>query len=127
MFMALFTAGYFILFLPIIDQAFRGAPIGPTTNTFIVIAWVVAFIVSVGLGIFTAKKARAGKAPSLFAALFILAWFLLFSAVLGLVFRFAPIGPVSDIFVIIAYGIALIASLGLGNFTAKKARDGSQT
>ena len=92
-----------------------------------IIAWVVAFIISVGLGDFTAKKARAGKAPSLFAALFILAWFLLFSAVLGLAFRFAPIGPVSDIFVIIAYGIALIASIGLGNFTAKKARDGSQT
>ena len=58
MFMALFTAGYFILFLRIIDQAFRGAPIGPTTNTFVIIAWVVAFIVSVGLGDFTAKKAR---------------------------------------------------------------------
>ena len=127
MFMALFTAGYFILFLPIIDQAFRGAPIGPVANTFIIIAWVVAFIISVILGDFTAKKARAGKAPSLFTALFILAWFLLFSAVLGLVFRFVPMGPVSDIFAIIAYGIALIASIGLGNFTAKKARDGSQT
>lgn len=127
MFMALFTAGYFILFLPIIDLAFRGAPIGPVSNTFTIIAWVAALIISVGLGDFTAKKARAGKAPSLFAALFILAWFLLFSAVLGLAFRFAPIGPVSDIFVIIAYGIALIASIGLGNFTAKKARDGSQT
>ena len=64
MFMALFTAGYFILFLPIIDQAFRGAPIGPTTNTFIVIAWVVAFIVSVGLGNFTAKKGQ-GWQPNL--------------------------------------------------------------
>ena len=61
MFMALFTAGYFILFLRIIDQAFRGAPIGPTTNTFVIIAWVVAFIVSVGLGDFTAKKARDGS------------------------------------------------------------------
>ena len=127
MFMALFTAGYFILFLPIIDRAFRGAPIGPVSNTFTIIAWVVAFIVSVGLGDFTAKKARAGKAPSLFTALFILAWFLLFSAVLGLAFRFVPMGPVSDIFVIIAYGIALIASIGLGNFTAKKARDGNRT
>ena len=61
MFMALFTAGYFILFLRIIDQAFRGAPIGPTTNTFVIIAWVVAFIASIGLGNFTAKKARDGS------------------------------------------------------------------
>ena len=61
MFMALLTAGYFILFLPIIDRAFRGAPIGPTTNTFAIIAWVAAFIISVILGDFTAKKARAGS------------------------------------------------------------------
>ena len=61
MFMALFTAGYFILFLRIIDQAFRGAPIGPTTNTFAIIAWVAAFIISVILGDFTAKKARDGS------------------------------------------------------------------
>ena len=61
MFMALFTAGYSILFLRIIDLAFRGAPIGPTTNTFIIITWVVAFIASIGLGNFTAKKARDGS------------------------------------------------------------------
>ena len=127
MFMALFTAGYFILFLPIIDLAFRGAPIGPVSNTFTIIAYGIALIASIGLGNFTAKKARAGKAPSLFTALFILAWFLLFSAVLGLVFRFVPMGPVSDIFALIAYGIAFIVSVGLGDFTAKKARDGSQT
>ena len=61
MFMALFTAGYFILFLPIIDQAFGGAPIGPTTNTFVIIAYGIAFIASIGLGNFTAKKARDGS------------------------------------------------------------------
>ena len=54
-------AGYFILFLRIIDRAFRGAPIGPVSNTFTIIAWVAAFIISVGLGDFTAKKARAGN------------------------------------------------------------------
>ena len=42
-------------------RTFRVAPIGPTTNTFVIITWVVAFIVSVGLGDFTAKKARDGS------------------------------------------------------------------
>ena len=61
MFMALFTAGYFILFLPIIDRAFRGAPMGPVSDIFAIIAYGIALIASIGLGNFTAKKARDGN------------------------------------------------------------------
>lgn len=51
-----FTAMYFYIFLKIIDLVFRHGPVSAGFSIFTIVCWVIAFIVSVGLSVFTEKK-----------------------------------------------------------------------
>ena len=50
-----FTAVYFYIFVKLIDLLFRHA-ITPFADILAILCWVIAFIVSVGLAEYTAKK-----------------------------------------------------------------------
>ena len=52
----IFTAIYFYLFCQIIDLIFRNCGISFILDILAVVCWIIAFVTSVGLGDFTAKK-----------------------------------------------------------------------
>ena len=52
----IFTAIYFYLFCQIIDLIFRNCGISFILDILAVVCWIIAFVISVGLGDFTAKK-----------------------------------------------------------------------
>ena len=52
----LFTAVYFWLFCQIIDLVFRNYGISFIFDILAVVCWIIALVVSVGLGDFTVKK-----------------------------------------------------------------------
>ena len=54
----IFTAIYFYLFCQIIDLIFRNCGISFILDILAVVCWIIAFVISVGLGDFTAKKAE---------------------------------------------------------------------
>jgi len=52
----LFTAVYFWLFCQIIDLVFRNCGINFVFDILAVVCWIIALVVSVGLGDFTVRK-----------------------------------------------------------------------
>ena len=52
----LFTAVYFRLFCQIIDLVFRNCGINFIFDILAFVCWIIALVVSVGLGDFTVKK-----------------------------------------------------------------------
>ena len=53
-----FTTVYFYLFCQIIDLIFRNCGINFLFDILAVACWIIAFVISVGLGDFTVKKAE---------------------------------------------------------------------
>ena len=53
-----FTTVYFYLFFQIIDLVFRNCGISFLFDILAVVCWIIAFVISVGLGDFTVKKAE---------------------------------------------------------------------
>jgi len=58
MLMLLFTIVYFVILFFLLDLVFRNASISVFTNILILVCWIIAFILSVGLAEYTEKKIK---------------------------------------------------------------------